>query len=101
LSGRPPCWQRAGKECDEQQPGSGYSSTAARPQYCTYVHGTKWTALGNSRGAVHERLILGKVGDERFAVAQFDGNDRIIGAAPRLTSLPPPSSPTRFWPGWY
>ena len=50
------------------------------PSYSTYVHGTKLTILGNPAGAAHERLILGKVGDERFAVAQFDAKNRLIGA---------------------
>lgn len=64
--------------------GDGDATTAGPqpplPSYSTYVHGTKLTILGNPAGATHERLILGKVGDERFAVAQFDGKDRLIGA---------------------
>ncbi len=50
------------------------------PSYSTYVHGVKLTILGWPATAVTDRLVLGRVGDPRFAVALLDAADRVVGA---------------------
>lgn len=50
------------------------------PSYSTYVHGVKLLILGWPATAVTDRLVLGRVGDPRFAVALLDAADRVVGA---------------------
>ncbi|WP_308284354.1 NAD(P)/FAD-dependent oxidoreductase [Pseudonocardia oceani] len=52
----------------------------AMPSYSTYVHGVKLTILGWPGAAVTDRLVLGRVGYPRFAVALIDAAGRVVGA---------------------
>jgi 3-phenylpropionate/trans-cinnamate dioxygenase ferredoxin reductase subunit len=44
------------------------------------VHGVKLTILGWPGAAVTDRLVLGRVGYPRFAVALIDAAGRVVGA---------------------
>jgi 3-phenylpropionate/trans-cinnamate dioxygenase ferredoxin reductase component len=50
------------------------------PSYSTYVHDTKLTILGWPQLATQEVPLLGRPGDDRFAVALHDQQQRLVGA---------------------